>query len=214
MLPTFVYTLDPDGGIRVNLYTQSELRLPERGLHLVQETAYPYGETVTLRLRLDKPAAFALRLRVPQWCQGARVTVNSETTQTVPHGYHELHRTWRNGDTVRIELPMPLRVVLGTHTNEGKLALMRGPLVLAVDERFLPADAHPLEAITVPTEDAAQLPLPVVPLGDTGALWGNEVAFDTEGIVKGMQQRFILRLTDFAHAGANGTTFAVWLPRP
>ncbi len=214
LLPTFVYTLDSDGGIRVNLYTQSELRLPERGLRMVQETAYPYDGTVTLRLRLDKPADFALRLRVPQWCEGAKVAVNNEPAQTVLSGYHELRRTWRNGDTVRVEMPMPLRVILGTHTNEGKLALLRGPLVLAVDGRFLPADVQQISAVTVPTEDAAQLPLQIVPIGDAGALWGNEVAFDTEGIVKGTGQRFVLRLTDFAHAGAKGSPFTVWLPRP
>ncbi len=214
LLPTFVYTSDADGGIRVNFYTQSELRLPEKGLHLVQETAYPYDGVVTFRLRLDKPTEFALRLRIPDWCEAANIRINDEPPMRAQSGYCELKRLWRTGDMVRMELPMRLRIILGTHTNEGKLALMRGPLVLAVDERFLPAQAKPLNAVTVPTEDAEKLPLQLVPIVDAGALWSNEVAFETEGIVKGINERFVLRLTDFAHAGAKDTAFVIWLPRP
>lgn len=215
LLPTFLSTLDADGGIRVNLYTASELRLPERGVRLVQETAYPYDGSVRLRVHLTTPTEFALRLRIPNWCEAAEVAVNEEAPQKVRSGYHELRRRWRDGDTVRLELPMRLRVVIGEHTNEGKVALMFGPLVLAADERFLPADAQPLNAVTIPTTDADRLPLQRIVIGDSGALWANETAFDTDGITLTEPPRsFVLRLTDFAHAGAKGTAFAVWLPKP
>jgi DUF1680 family protein len=215
LLPTFIYTLDADGGIRVNLYTASELRLPERGVQLAQETAYPYDGSVRLRMHLTTPTEFALRLRIPNWCEAAEVAVNEETPQQVRSGYHELRRRWQDGDTVRLALPMRLRVVIGEHTNEGKVALMFGPLVLAVDERFLPADAQPLNAVTVPTTDADRLTLQRIIIGDSGALWANETAFDTDGITLTEPPRsFVLRLTDFAHASAKGTAFAVWLPAP
>jgi len=69
--------------------------------------------------------------------------------------------------------------------------------------------------VTVPSERADELPLQIVPLGDAEVLWSNEVAFETEGVVKTEpNRRFVLRLTDFAHAGAKGTAFAVWLARP
>jgi len=214
LLPTFVYTHDGDGGIRVNLYGQSELRLPERGLRLVQETAYPYDETVILRFHLDKPSEFPLRLRVPDWCEEAAIFVNGKVVRA-NGGYWELRRQWRDGDVVRMEMPMKLRVVLGTHPNEGKLALLLGPLVLALCERFLPEKAQSLATVTVPSERADELPLQIAPLGDAGVLWSNEVAFETEGVVKTEpNRRFVLRLTDFAHAGAKGTAFAVWLARP
>ncbi len=142
LLPTFLYTLDADGGIRVNFYAASELRLPERGVQLAQETAYPYDGSVRLRMHLATPTEFALRLRIPNWCEAAEIAVNEETPKQVRSGYHELRRRWQDGDTVRLALPMRLRVVIGEHTNEGKVALMFGPLVLAVDERFLPADAQ------------------------------------------------------------------------
>ncbi len=212
LLPTFVYTLDPDGGIRVNLYTQSELNLPERGLRIVQETAYPYDGKVTIKLQVSQPREFALRLRVPDWCKEALIAVNDESPKRVEHGYCELRRQWRNGDVVKLEFPTDLKVIIGTHTNEGKLALMYGPLVLAVDERFLPEGVDPLKAVTVTPEE--KLPVKVVPVNSDEALWEGEKVFETDGILlTDSQNRFKLPLTDFAHAGAKGTRFAVWLSR-
>jgi DUF1680 family protein len=130
----------------------------------------------------------------------------------VGKGYQELRRQWRDGDVVRLEFPMKLQVVLGTHTNEGKLALMFGPLVLAVDERFLPEGVGPLSDITVDAEK--ELPLKVTSVKPDDALWEGEKVFETEGTsVSNPQQRFKLCLTDFAHASAKGTNFVVWLRR-
>lgn len=210
LLPTFVYTLDADGGIRINLYTQSELKLPEQGIEIDQETGYPYDGSVTLRLRLSQPKELALRFRVPSWCEGATVAVNGEGRKQVGKGYHELRRRWRDGDVVRLEFPMRLQLIPGTHTNEGKLALMFGPLVLAVDERFLPEGVGPLNDIALDAE--RELPLKVVDVESDDALWEDEKVFETEGIsASNPQRRFELRLTDFAHAGAKGTNFVVWL---
>jgi len=212
LLPTFVYTLDPDGGIRVNLYTQSELNLPERGIRILQETAYPYEGTVTLKVQVSQPTEFALRLRVPGWCEAAKITVNGEAVEQVRRGYNELRRQWRDGDVVRVELPMDLKVVIGTHTNEGKLALVYGPLVLAVDERFLPEGIGSPNEVTVAT--AEKLTLKRDGGRGTRDEWYGERTFETEGVsVADPQKRFNLRLTDFAHAGSTGTRFAVWLPR-
>ncbi len=212
LLPTFVYTLDPDGGIRINLYTQSELNLSEQGIRVVQETAYPYEGRVTLKLQVSEPKEFALRLRVPDWCEVAKVAVNNEEPKQVSCGYLELRRRWVNGDTVRLELPMKLRIVIGTHTNEGKLALMYGPLVLAADERFLPTEVKSLDEITAAPEKEPSLKVTSVNSGD--ALWDDERIFEAEGILPtDPQQRITLRLTDFAHAGAKGTRFVIWLPR-
>ena len=212
LLPTFVYTLDADGGIRINLYTQSKLKLPEQGIEIEQETDYPYGGSVTLKLHLSQPKELTLRFRIPSWCEGATVAVNNEERRQVGKGYQELRRQWRDGDVVRLEFPMKLQVVLGTHTNEGKLALMFGPLVLAVDERFLPEGVGPLSDITVDAEK--ELPLRVTSVKPDDALWEDEKVFETEGTsVSNPQQRFKLCLTDFAHAGAKGTNFVVWLRR-
>ncbi|MCS7254888.1 MAG: glycoside hydrolase family 127 protein [Armatimonadota bacterium] len=213
MLPTFVYTLDQDGGIKCNIYVRGRLSLDDRGIAISQETNYPYDGGVTLRLHPVKPTEFALRFRVPEWCGEARVIINGKQMKLVGSGYHELKRKWRSDDEVRLEFTMKLRTVIGTHTNEGKMALMYGPLVLAVDERHLPAEARPLDAISMPSEDAEKLPLKIAPISGSSALWAGEAAFETDGIILGKESKFKLRLTDFAHAGAKGSAFTVWIKR-
>jgi hypothetical protein len=89
---------------------------------------------------------------------------------------------------------------------------MFGPLVLAVDERFLPEGVGSLSDITVDAEK--ELPLKVTSVKPDDALWEGEKVFETEGTsVSNPQQRFKLCLTDFAHAGAKGNNFVVWLRR-
>ncbi len=213
LLPTFIYTLDGDGAIRCNIYGKNWVKLPESGISISQESAYPYDGTVKFQMHLKEPTEFAMRFRVPEWCGEVNVTINGKRMRLVGSGYHELKRRWRNGDEVILEFPMKLRIIIGTHTNEVKMALMYGPLVLAVDERHLPK-AVPLNAVSLPHEDAEKLPLNVVTIPNEKALWAHEVAFETDGVVLGEEKdKFKLRLTDFAHAGANGSTFAVWMNR-
>ncbi len=219
LTPTWAYTRDGDGGLRVNLYAPGEVNLGPDGFHLTQETAYPYDGNVTLRVVRGPAGERPLRLRIPGWCQAATVAVGDGPAREVgarSGKYVTLLRRWQPRDTVTLKLQMPLRVVLGEHTNEGRLALMRGPLVLAVDARFLPADARPWSAVTVPVEDPAQLPLTLTPVAEDQRLWPGEVTFDTRGLlhVATGAKEFPLRLTDFAHAGARRTQFEVWLPRP
>lgn len=213
LLPTFVYSLDPDGGIRVNIYTRSELSLEDKKVRVVQETDYPYDGVVKLRFLLPQPKEFPLRLRIPEWCEGAEITVNSEVGRQTGKGYWELNRRWEDGDTVQLKLQVKLQVIAGRHTNEGKLALVFGPLVLAVDERFLPDHIRPLEEITVDQTKMRNLPLKILAASDP--LWEGEKVFETEGeLLTNPQNKFNLRLTDFAHAGAKGTRFLVWIPKP
>lgn len=66
------------------------------------------------------------------------LSVNGEKTEVTPNsdGYVHLQRSWKPGDVVELNLPMPIRRV---HANEkiednrGKVALMRGPLVYCVE---------------------------------------------------------------------------------
>src|SRR5437867_1708982 len=122
-----------DGGIYVNLFIASELNWTERGVRLVQETRFPEVEGTTLRIQTAKPVRFALRIRVPYWAtNGGTAALNGRTLDgfAAPGGYYVLDRTWRNGDTVAIKLPMSLH--LHPMPDDPTLAaVMYGPLVLA-----------------------------------------------------------------------------------
>ena len=121
-----------DAGVYVNLFIASELNWSERGVQLVQETRFPDEAGTTLRVRTAKPVRFALRVRVPYWAQGGSGSLNGRALDGFagPGGYFVLDRTWRDGDTLAIRLPMSLH--LHPMPDDPTLAaVMYGPMVLA-----------------------------------------------------------------------------------
>jgi DUF1680 family protein len=122
-----------DDGIYVNLLIGSEVRWPEKGLRLRQETDFPEKETTSLTVRVQRPVELALNIRVPYWAtKGGSVSLNGEPLSVFasPSSYLTLKRVWKDGDRVEVSLPMTLHVD-ATPDDATVQALMYGPLVLA-----------------------------------------------------------------------------------
>jgi DUF1680 family protein len=133
-LPEKVYYRYTDHGIAVNLYTASNATselAPGTSVTLAQKTDYPNSGHVVFHVMPSKKSVFTLQLRIPRWCRSAAITINNESPISVLAGKtaYELCRTWKKGDTVTLELPMIWRFVKGHQLQEGKVALMRGPIV-------------------------------------------------------------------------------------
>jgi len=82
---------------------------------------------------------FSLHVRVPGWCQGAKIQVNNQKLETDvrPGQYVKIHRSWRSTDRVCLFLPMPIeRLVSHPHVfeNTDKVALKREPLLYCVEQ--------------------------------------------------------------------------------
>ncbi len=117
-----------DGEAVAALYGPSEFRY-EEGLTFVEETEYPYGETVSFRVKAAKgkhPAK--LTLRIPLWCTQARLLVNGKPWKGACEAgtFVSLDRQWKAGDRVELTLPMPAcrQTAFG-----GGIYFQRGPLV-------------------------------------------------------------------------------------
>ena len=78
-----IYYKDADS-LYVNLYVPSEVTWTRRGgtVVLEQQTRYPEAETSVLTVKTARPARFAIKLRVPQWTRGMRVTINGAAAGT------------------------------------------------------------------------------------------------------------------------------------
>lgn len=70
-LPGYVAAVDAKGGVYVNLYAAGTARVARKGgaVTLAQETRYPWDGKVKLTVTPEKPATFALGLRIPGWTQ-------------------------------------------------------------------------------------------------------------------------------------------------
>ncbi|MHB1295621.1 MAG: beta-L-arabinofuranosidase domain-containing protein [Anaerolineae bacterium] len=122
----------PDGGLAAPLYAPCRVTVPLAGreVTIVEETDYPFEEMVRMTVHCQGEATFPLRLRIPGWCEGAALRVNDgEAVAGKAGSYHSLSRTWREGDTVTLSLPMRIRTSFGFRNG---LIVERGPLVFAL----------------------------------------------------------------------------------
>jgi DUF1680 family protein len=137
-LPGYVYA-HGKSGLYVNLYVAGSGKVAlERGdVTVRQETQYPWDGAVKLTLGLANPSKLAVYLRVPGWCNEHRIAVNGETIEApVEKGYARIDRKWANGDSIDLELAMPVRRVSSNPrvtSNVGRVALQRGPIVYCLE---------------------------------------------------------------------------------
>jgi hypothetical protein len=98
-------------------------------VRIVEETDYPFDDTVNFTLNTRKDVKFPLMLRIPGWCENARVSVNGENlrVKAEPLSYVIVDRLWKDGDRVTLELPMKIRVATWEKQNGG-VSVSRGPL--------------------------------------------------------------------------------------
>jgi len=125
-------------GLYVNLYLPSQVtwRRREGNVTLVQETEYPEQEVSTLRLQMDRPSSFALNLRIPAWADGAEIAVNGRRTpiEPEPGTWASVDREWRDGDRIELRLPLALRMLPVDRQHPSRVAVVRGPVVMVMDD--------------------------------------------------------------------------------
>jgi len=155
--------VSPDAVV-VNYYGAGEFHLREPGgsrLVLEQETAYPVDATIRIRVNpRPRPTGFTIRLRIPAWSQQTSVTVNGEIHPATPGTYCDVYRHWVPGDLITITLDLTPRIAEGQRDADGLAAVLRGPLVLACDERLNGSSITPQQAVTLDTAPAIATNVP------------------------------------------------------
>jgi uncharacterized protein len=120
--------------VYVNLYVPSTLRWSESGaaLALTQEGQYPYEDHVAFTMTASQPTELTLHFRIPEWAEGASISVNGTRQKglAIPGHFAAIHREWKTGDRVELELPLKMRLETIDAQHTDTVALVRGPLVL------------------------------------------------------------------------------------
>ncbi|PWK92443.1 glycoside hydrolase family 127 protein [Fulvimonas soli] len=120
-LPALAYAQDADG-VAVQLYGPGEARFARDDageVRLLQETAYPFPDDVRLRVAVERPARFRLRLRIPSWADGATLAVDGRAAgvPVQPGGFAAIEREWRGGEAILLRLPMRPRLHRAVNRN-------------------------------------------------------------------------------------------------
>jgi hypothetical protein len=148
-LPQFVYSID-DEGLWINLFAASRVAWTHDGkdVALDMATEFPYDGAVASSIATPTETTMSIRVRIPSWvAEPVTVTVNGEPAATgTPGSYVHLARTWQDGDSLRLVLPMDFRVTPYTGLDHSpsqwwepasvvpkhRYALSYGPLLMAL----------------------------------------------------------------------------------
>jgi uncharacterized protein len=151
--------------IFVNQFIASKLEWKEEGIALEQTTKFPLEQGTTLKITAARPALRTIHIRIPGWTtQDAQIKINGRPLDAIadPGSYLAIRKTWADGDTISVSLPMELRQENLPGDNTISAALY-GPLVLAADLGAGPADG-PMKVIhgrpTEPKDPPPPAPLP------------------------------------------------------
>lgn len=158
--------------IYVNLYIQGTCNLTttDNKVTMEQTTEYPWDGKVTIKVSPETEKEFAIRLRIPGWVTDRPVASDLYAYTDAPKeytvsvngtpasimagdGYATLQRTWKAGDVIEINWPMEVRRIKANdkvETNQGFLAMERGPIVYCLEgkdqpdstvfNKYIPAD--------------------------------------------------------------------------
>jgi hypothetical protein len=155
----------------VNLYAEDEGAATVAGtkVQLKQTTDYPWNGKIELAVTPEKSGEFTVCVRIPGWVQGRpvpsdlytyhdskpakwSVRVNGKkVTVNLEQGFLPITRTWKRGDVVDLDFPMPVRRVCA---NE-QVAALRDQVALERGRWFIA-----WRAWTTRTSSAPCCPLP------------------------------------------------------
>ncbi len=126
---------DGKGGIAAADYGPSRVtaKLGPRGkpVTIVQQTDYPFCEEISFHIKSSGAVRFPFMLRIPGWCEGARITYNGKEVQVpaLAGEFVTVERSFRPNDRLTLTVPMEVRL---SHWPRNGLGVERGPLVYAL----------------------------------------------------------------------------------
>jgi uncharacterized protein len=147
-MPGYVYATDKQG-IYVNLFVAGEAKVPfgDQSVGIKAATRYPWDSKVKLTLEPEQASRFEVKLRIPEWCDGASLSVNGEAQdRLMPRkGYARVSRQWQAGDVIELDLPMTIQRIEAhpsVKAGVGRVALQRGPIVYCLEAVDNPKGVH------------------------------------------------------------------------
>lgn len=142
-----VFMATPDNGLAALLYSEAEVsaRVGNGGEVRVESRGhYPFDETISFIVHSQNKIRFPFYLRVPQWCNNARLKINgvAEPQRFTPGSYIKINRTWSDRDKIELTLPMQITVHQWVK-NKNSISINRGPLTysLKIKEQYIKADS-------------------------------------------------------------------------
>lgn len=137
----------PDNGLCAAIYAASNVKAVVGDgveISISEKTRYPFEDNILFTINTPRKVQFPLYVRIPVWCKKARLLINghAEAVKPAPSHYVKIDRTWGDGDTVSLELPMELAVKTYAK-NHNSMSVHYGPLLfsLKIKEKYTKRDS-------------------------------------------------------------------------
>lgn len=126
----------PDNGIAIAMYgpcTANVTVADGREVKIVEETNYPFEESVKFTIQTNGKVTFPLYLRIPTWTENPSISVNGVKLQILMENgkYARIEKEWQNGDEVVFDFPMKLSQSVW-QVNQDSRSINYGPLTFSL----------------------------------------------------------------------------------
>ncbi len=139
----YIYSTS-ESALAVQLFIASSANVSVGGVgaRITLSGDYLRDGRMSIAIDPERPARFALMIRIPGWCKGASARLAARGSAPAPlqgeavDGYLRVEREWRPGDRVELDLPMPPRRIRANplvRADAGKVAIARGPLIYCLE---------------------------------------------------------------------------------
>lgn len=118
-------------GLVAAMYGPSKLTTQVNGsdVKILQHTNYPLSDSINFKLTLEKPTAFTLQLRKPEWSSELSINVEDATIE-LKEGFYHITKIWQQTDSLSITFK---NYIKQQKANNGEVFLQRGAIVFAYD---------------------------------------------------------------------------------
>jgi len=233
-VPGFAYaTRGKDIFVNLFISGKAELKTGDNTITLRTKTRYPWEGKVNISVQPRKEESFTVFVRIPLWArnrpvptdlyrflrenqQQPEICVNGAPVPLqLEKGYAAVQRTWKAGDTLTVNFPLPVRRVVAhpkVAADKGRVALQRGPIVFCLEG---PDNGGEVFDVILPDDaDLKVRPRPdllggIVTITGEGKKW--KVGADGRKVVVGSKKITAIPYYAWAHRGRAQMT--VWIPR-
>ena len=224
-VPDYIYA-HKDDCLYVNLFIagKANVEMDKANVEISQKTGYPWDGKVVIKVNPKSSEKFAINVRMPGWAVGKPLPsdlysyLNDDVEKVTlklngksidiktDKGYAVIERKWSKGDTIELNLPMPIRRVVASEKVKddiGKTALVRGPIAYCAE--WVDNDNKVLDMV-IPDDAEFKVEHKKDLLGGINIITGD--VSDKSG-----NERKLTAIPYYAWSHRGPGEMAVWLPR-
>jgi DUF1680 family protein len=193
----------------INLYNAATVKTKTpKGSPLTLDivTDFPKSGNVRIKINVEKPEVFTLKLRIPSWSESSRLAGANPQSPITAGQYAEIKKKWQPGDEINLTLDMRCKLIDApkggsTPNSDRYKALRSGPLVLCRNSETDPDYNQPVTVIA--DKDGFVDARPAISACSSDSVLVFDVPTSTGSI----------KMSPYAEVnGWNGAKIQTWLP--